>query len=517
MATDRIFSAPEHKDVIISLSRRLNFAGGGKDYIIGRIAIARSLIFPELDYDKSTLRTGTGGKEYHRRALLGDELKDSMFKALITQRHQKNFEDDDEFMRVVKFHLDRGLDLITNEIENRDIWEYFTDLLRSGIQQATTLTRQEITIEPGFSNILNVVLGTDTEASKQIEIAFNRHQNTHLGIAGGTSSGKTQFILDLLYQIRSNSHGKINVIFIDYKGDVSKNEKFTNTVNCKVIDVVKTPLPFNPFWIADTEDEKNVKMEIKHFEEMIADIEKRIGTIQKGAIYDAILMAFQRVKGSNNPVPDVYDIKECLDELYAQEERAEDSVIEIFKDLTKLEIFAKKTDKNNLQNLYNHSLIFDMSAIKSQKNLIVFFILEYLKRELMQLPEQTMYGDIRELRTIIVIDEAHYFLRDKKMCSILDEILRIIRSKGVSVFLLTQSPDDFSETEDFLLNLEFIITLNSKIDSPKFLQKAFSISPQEAKDITVDIGNLKTGCGYIKDFETGKPIKLELNQFWKRS
>jgi DNA sulfur modification protein DndE len=515
MATGRIFSAPEHKDLIISLSRRLNFSGGGRDYIIGRIAIARSLIFPELDYDKSKLRSGSGGKEYHRSALLGDDLKDSMFKALIAQRHEQNFDDEEEFSRVVKYHLDRGLDLIANEIQNRDIWDYLADLLKNGIQQAS-LPGQETMTDSGFSNILRIIFGEDLSTNTQMIIEFNRHQNTHLGVAGGTSSGKTQFVLDILYQIRNNSYNKVNMIFIDYKGDVSKNERFVNATNSRVIDIVRTPLPFNPFWIANAQDEKNVKMEIKHFEEMIADIEKRIGTIQKGAIYDAIFEAFQNVKDSENPVPDAYDIKESLENLYIREGRSEDSAIEIFKDLTKLEIFAKKTDKNNLRTLYNHSLIFDMSSIKSQKNLIVFFILEYLKRELMELPEQTMYGDIRELRTVIVIDEAHYFLRDKKMCSILDEILRIIRSKGVSIFLLTQSPDDFSQTEDFLLNLEFIITLNSKINTSKFLQKAFSIAPQEAKELVIDIGNLKTGTGYIKDFESGRPVKLELSQFWKR-
>lgn len=516
MATDRIFSIPEHKDFIIRLSNRLGFSGGGKDYIIGRIAIVRSLISPELDYDESTARPG-GGKEYHRRALLGDDLKDSMFKALIVQRHQKHFDNDDEFMKVVKYHLDRGLDLISNEIPNyHDIWHYLTDLLKTGIEQVP-IKKQEEVVEPGFSNILNIDFGIDDKTKNQVQIEFNKHQNTHLGVAGGTSSGKTQLILDLLYQIRKSSHEMINIIFIDYKGDISKNEKFLKYTNSRVIDVSKKPLPFNPFWISNTKDEKNVKMEIKRFEETITNIEKRIGTIQRGAIYDAIYMAFQKVKNSVYPIPDVYDIQESLEELYTEQGRSDDSATEIFKDLTKLEIFSKKTDKRNIQTLYNHSLIFDMSSIKSQKNLIVFFILEYLKRELMELPEQNMFGDIRELRTIIVIDEAHYFLRDKKMCLILDEILRIIRSKGVSVFLLTQSPDDFSQTEDFLLNLEFIITLNSKLDSSKFLQKAFSLSLQEAKELAVDIGNLKTSFGYIKDFNTGKPLKLELIQFWKRN
>jgi len=513
MATDRIITAPEHKKLIVDLSRKLTgSAGGGKDYIIGRIAIARSLIFPELDYDKSALKIGKG-KEYPRHALLGGELKESMFKALIVQRHQKNFESDDEFMKAVKFHLDRGLTLIENEIQNyHDVWDYLTDLLQNGIEQATLTEKidNKYEYESGFSNVLKIIFGTTNE--EQVEIEFNRHQNTHLGIAGKAGSGKTQFVLDLLYQIRTNSQEKINFIFIDYKGDVSKNEKFIKATNSKVIDVEKTPLPFNPFWIADTEDNRNLKREISHHVEMIANIEKGIGIKQKGVIYDAVFDAFQSVKNSANPVPDIYDIRQSLENLYDKS----DSATEIFRNLTNHEIFAKKTDADNLQTLYNNSLIFDIKSIKSQKNLIVFFILEYLKRELMELPEQIMYDDIRELRTIIVIDEAHYFLRDKKMCSILDDILRVVRSKGVSVFLLTQSPDDFSETEDFLVNLEFIIALKSMATS-QFLQKTFSISLPESRKLAIDIGNLQVGFGYIKDFETHKATQLKLKQFWKRS
>lgn len=512
MAKDRVISAKEHKELIIHLTNKLGF-GQGKDFIIGRIAIARSLIFPELDYDPAKLR-GSGGKEYHRSALLGDELYESMFKALVTQRHQRNFDDEDEFMRVVKYHLDRGLDLINNELENRDIWDYLTDLLKGGISQAD-LNVPEIPIENGYENLLKITFGIDPEINQLVEIEFNRHSNTHLGVAGGTSSGKTQFILDILYQVRKNSNEKINIIFIDYKGDVSKNERFVQATNSSVIDIVKTPLPFNPFWIANTQDEKSVKIEIKHFEEMISEIEKRVGPKQKGNIYEAIYKAFQQVKDTPNPIPDAYDIQACLTELYEQEGKSEDIATEIFRDLTKLDIFAHKTDEI-LKSLYNHSLIFDISSIKSQKNLIVFFVLEYLKRELMELPEQRMIGNLRELRTIIVIDEAHYFLRDKKMCSILDEMLRVIRSKGVSVFLLTQSPDDFIETEDFLLNLEFIIALNSNVNSPKFLQKAFSIPVEEAKRLMVEVGNLKQGTGFMKDFEKGKALKLDFNQFWKR-
>ena len=64
------------------------------------------------------------------------------------------------------------------------------------------------------------------------------------------------------------------------------------------------------------------------------------------------------------------------------------------------------------------------------------------------------------MRTIIVIDEAHHYLRDKRRNRVLQKLIREIRSKGASVFLLSQSPDDYNQDEfDFTELLEFVFVL----------------------------------------------------------
>ncbi len=101
----------------------------------------------------------------------------------------------------------------------------------------------------------------------------------------------------------------------------------------------------------------------------------------------------------------------------------------------------------------------------------------------MAMLDSTVADGVREMRTIIVIDEAHHFLKDKKRNQILERLIREIRSKGASVLLMSQSPDDYDSGDfNFTELLEFIFLLQSNTGATKFLQKAFGVSSAEAKN-----------------------------------
>lgn len=126
------------------------------------------------------------------------------------------------------------------------------------------------------------------------------------------------------------------------------------------------------------------------------------------------------------------------------------------------------------------------------------------------------------MRTVIVIDEAHHFLKDKKRNRILERLIREIRSKGASVFLLSQSPDDYATSEfDFAEMLEFVFTLQSNASATKVVQSAFGVSSNRARSLTAEIGKLKTGQGFVKsstDAASGERegvTELALRQFWR--
>jgi DNA helicase HerA-like ATPase len=97
------------------------------------------------------------------------------------------------------------------------------------------------------------------------------------------------------------------------------------------------------------------------------------------------------------------------------------------------------------------------------------------------------------------IDEAHHFLKSKKRVSVLENIIREIRSKGASVMLLSQSSDDYDQTEfNFLELLEFVYVLESNPSSPKFLQQSFGLSLPEAKKLMRDVTELNQGEAFGK-------------------
>lgn len=124
---------------------------------------------------------------------------------------------------------------------------------------------------------------------------------------------------------------------------------------------------------------------------------------------------------------------------------------------------------------------------------------------------------VREMRTIIVIDEAHHFLKAKRRNAILEGLIREVRSKGASVFLMLQSPDDYDQSDfDFTELLEFIYLLQSNAGATKFLQNAFGVSAVEAKASLAEVANLPTAEAVGKSYDGKKKTnRLRVRQFWR--
>ncbi|MBA2735962.1 MAG: ATP-binding protein, partial [Pyrinomonadaceae bacterium] len=151
------------------------------------------------------------------------------------------------------------------------------------------------------------------------------------------------------------------------------------------------------------------------------------------------------------------------------------------------------------------------------REMTAFLVLNALYRELMAMPDSNVTDGIREMRTIIVIDEAHHFLKDKKRNAILERLIREIRSKGASVFLMSQSPDDYDQDNfDFTELLEFIFLLQSNAGATKFLQNAFGLSATEAKSLSAEVSNLPTANAIGKSYDgKNKTNRLRVRQFWR--
>ena len=122
--------------------------------------------------------------------------------------------------------------------------------------------------------------------------------------------------------------------------------------------------------------------------------------------------------------------------------------------------------------------------------------------------EHSMKG----MRYVILIDEAHVIFKERKYQDILEKMLREIRSKGVSVVLLSQGIEEFNQPSfDFssMCEIAFLLEIKNKTNL-KMIGKFLGFSEKENKPIVKSMESIKTGqaISNIKEFEKGKLFEL---------
>ena len=437
------------------------------------------------------------------------------------QRHNRAL-NDDEFLQLLKAHVDHGFALIANDTNGfkseDDYVEYLVELTRAGLEQRKQEAAPTNETTPAFGGLLDLQIGWNAKTDAPVIVEFNRRTNNYLAVTGKPGSGKTQFVKDLLAQLRRQSDYQVNFIFFDYaKGDVADDADFVAATRAEVVRLPEESLPFNPFSRVNVNSETAVKVAAQEFADLIRDVEKRLGTVQAQLLYDAIRRGFEAMRGENAPFPDFEIINQEIEYDYTMNKRKLDTLTEVMRQLTDFEIFAKRDAPNLWRSLTDKTVIIDLHGLTVLRELTVCLVLTALYRELMAMPDSNVADGVREMRTIIVIDEAHHFLKDKKRNAILERLIREIRSKGASVFLMSQSPDDYDAGDfDFTELLEFVFLLQSNAGATRFLQNAFGVSAAEAKTLSAEVANLPIAeaIGKSSGGKT-KTNRLRVRQFWR--
>ena len=121
--------------------------------------------------------------------------------------------------------------------------------------------------------------------------------------------------------------------------------------------------------------------------------------------------------------------------------------------------------------LLERSHIFDIHGLPdSLRKVLVFLTLDRLYSHIWRMPDSALddQGN-RECRLLIVIDEAHHYLPCKQ--PILQSIVREGRSKGVFVWLLSQSPDDFDQPQyNFAREIGLTLVFSCVVEKPRVLE-----------------------------------------------
>lgn len=289
---------------------------------------------------------------------------------------------------------------------------------------------------------------------------FNRHGL----IAGATGTGKTKTLQMITEKLSLNG---VPTLVMDIKGDLSGISQ-PGTLNPKIEDRIKIigedwkPRQC-PAELLSISEEPGVKLKatISEFGPVLLSKMLELNDTQSGVVS----LVFKYSDDKKLPLLDIKDFRKTLQFLSneGKEETEKEyglisssSVGAILRNLIALEEQGADTffgepsfDVDDLmrmdENGYGYINILRLTDIQGKPRLFSTFMLCLLAEIYESLPEK---GDIEQPELVIFIDEAHLIFNEasRALLDQIETIIKLIRSKGVGIFFITQSPDDIPES-----------------------------------------------------------------------
>ncbi len=479
---DRLYTSSEADEILSAL----RFETRLEKAVLARIAFSLSLV---KDGQNVPASSNFSGGEMKRPTFVGSD--ETFIRCLLSYVHETPDIEEDTFFSnhsLIKDHIDNGckhLERLFIEC-GRDA----SHLLRRLTELVEFSGRKELR-----GHGLDVFIGKTLLQKTDLIMELNntaRHANSHLAIMGKPGTGKTQFLLKILTDIRIQSNYQTNFIYFDYKGDVVDNERFLDVAKVQSYRLLQGghSLPINPF-VLPAYDEQTINVSAREKAESFASINSKLGVVQKGALTEAIRAAYAKRAESDAPYPDFQDVLEIALMMYEEQNKKDDSLIEVLRDLSDFDLFWKHgSDVPPIERLSNRTLLIDLHAMPVLKELVAYLVIERLYKEMAAMPDSPVEEGRRTIRTILVIDEAHNYLSQKNI--FLQRIIREGRSKGVAVFFASQSPNDYQQKFfNFQELLEFAYIFQCEGVSASSIQDILGCSNKTAKDLQIEIARLE--------------------------
>ena len=284
--------------------------------------------------------------------------------------------------------------------------------------------------------------------------------NRHGLIAGATGTGKTKTIQVLSEQLSQNG---IPVLMMDIKGDFSgiampgEEKSFITERHAKISIPYETKgFPVELMTISE-QNGVRLRATVSEFGPVLFSRILDLNDTQAGVVS----IVFKYCDDNSLPLLDLKDFKKVLN--YATEEgKAEfeaeygristSSTGSILRKVIELEqqgaalFFGEKSfDIQDLmridENGNGYVNIMRLTDIQDKPKLFSTFMLSLLAEIYNTMPEQ---GDAGRPELVIFIDEAHLIFDEasKTLLNQIETIVKLIRSKGIGVYFITQNPMD---------------------------------------------------------------------------
>ncbi|MES2382157.1 MAG: DndE family protein [Bacteroidota bacterium] len=487
-----IRTSEANKPIVQELTKRLNL---GTENYVSRIAFSYSISRNvKLNLEKDL--KDSKGKEYKDDILFG-KYRD-YYMALICQ-HYNLYKSDKDIAKYIKMHIDHGLTLINKLFEDNKNYsglDFLLENIEKGIEklEENDITndaiifdektrKNRITNKGYYAEAIKILVGKSFD-DEDIYFQINDtsiHNNAHVAVAGNSGTGKTYFANSILKQISQETKGEVNFLFLDFKGisgeDEKKNKEFFEKTKTELIKAPYKPFPINPLAFIDNVNEKNKIMGINKFVDIITSY-SNIGKNQQQTLKDATREVFNSMKNGQYP-----SFKQIYNKVIEIEGEKASTLKEILQGLgDDYELFETKVDAKNSFLNKNYYLSLSGDLPRTVRFTSVFLIINYIYNTFMNMDNAPIEGKYQGMRYVLLIDEAHTIFKEKKSQDLLEKVLREIRSKGVSIILLSQAIEEFNQPSfDFSTMCEtaFLFDIKDKTNL-KMMQKFLGIGDKDS-------------------------------------
>lgn len=424
--------------------------GLGNRYESARLLIGRSLAEP---HPVAPLGPGVkpSAKAIAGEFLFGEQI-DLWIAALVLDGDLKPDASVEDFRNLVEAHWARGFQLLRDEFERCDgdevrLVSLLADLLPEGTAPGTAGGG----LPPSSAGEVRVKVGSVSvthPGGKPVEWVVNgQGTSPHIAFMGSVGKGKTTTAMQMAREVIARSG--IPFLVIDPKGD-EVILRAIEPLGGTVIEVGQQPIPldFLPSAGGGHVSVQNAAMRLR---DTIVRCCKSPGDLQQDLLRTAIENVIQEGAGR-----DLDTIKEAYEHQLHQAGKPSDSIVSRLNELTGMSCFSPDLPPAEF---FRRSWVISLKALQSDelKRLVVLLVLDATAAYVLSQEDSPMLGGFRALRHLLLVDEARKILMEKKYQS-LSDLVRLSRSKGEVVMLLSQDPSDFEgQVDDFTTQLGAVV------------------------------------------------------------
>ncbi len=373
------------------------------------------------------------------------------------------------------------------------------------------------------SGLISLVIGTNTQTREEVSWVLNREEGqdtaANLRISGTQGKGKSQALLGLLYSMTVSSRN-VGFILLDYKGDLSDGEtgdSFLSATGAKLIRPPESPVPVNPF---DLPRGSNTELAAEMFSSALASIISQMGGCQQGIVDRALTQAYRDAEMAGLPGPSLKEARDAVRAIYDSERRKDDTVVVALDRLAGKPIFTSRSEID-VVNVFRQRWVVDLSKLGDLRTYVAFILMHFLKQVAESVPDSLFdrKTGTRTIRGVVAVDEAHHYLQTGRKSQPLAQLVRIGRSKGIPVFLSSQSLDDFKgDTAWRELVPNSLLFGHGAPPDVDAMQGALRVDARTAKNLASSCLKLDQFVAYSHHSTdgNGNPVPVRVTPFFER-